>query len=88
MVSIIILVILLYVAISASRYDGSDPPVNNEGLNFPSTEDLANFATDIEPVMVQVPFEVIQERLQGQNRGNNIMVEIIIYDYNVCSQLD
>ena len=74
MVSIMILVILfLYAAISASRYDGSDPPVNNEGLNFPSAEDLANFATDIEPVMVQVPFEVIQERLQSQNGGNNIM---------------
>ena len=52
-----------------SRYNGSSP-VNNESLIFPSAEDLANFATDIEPVIVQVPFEVIQERLQSQIGGN------------------
>ena len=57
-----------FAAISASRYNNSYP-VNREGLNFPTAKDLG-FMSDIVPVMVKVPLEVIQERLQSQIGGN------------------
>ena len=60
----------MYTAISARRYNESFP-VNNEGLNFPTAEDLANFLFDFEPVMVHVPLEVVQEKLQSQVGGKS-----------------
>ena len=64
-------------AISAKQYDVTEQ-VDSEDLRFPQEEDLVNYdieSTSVTPANVQIPVDLLKERLNQTNETGNYSVE-------------
>ncbi len=64
-------------AISAMQFNSSDSPMT-DNLKFPQTEDLLNFIVTTIPAEIEIPAELLEERLNQQIGEHGIIPRVLI----------
>ncbi len=68
-------------AISAMQFNSSDSPMT-DNLRFPQTEDLLNFIVTTIPAKIEIPVELLEERLNQQIGERRIIPHVLMF--HVC----
>ena len=73
---------------SAGQYN--DPSqVNSTDLIFPTAEDMVNFTVDFNPLVADIPLQVIEERIQKLDENSSktciLCIEIECYTFHSCT---